>query len=296
MCCIRNSKQVMCLLTIICIVTIFGGADTRGQADFSLKELTEQTRITESKVRTISVTMNSSSTTRSSTRNGPTEANGNHRETWFVDTDGIGWTEGQGTVSQLNPDGTKTIGVEEFWATYDGEVGKRFMRLAIQGEGTSEIASKEKRLRGRMDSPLRFTEHVSSVIEGGNCKIAETQTWDGRKVIVLQNFADKEKSIRKTEYWIDPELQFTVVRRRQLKRDDQSGKWSVEFTRDSHDHQKLADRVWLPQKAFFKLYSSPDFANIETEFRFTDWRINEKVDREKLNREFPEGVIVRDSN
>lgn len=32
-----------------------------------------------------------------------------------------------------------------------------------------------------------------------------------------------------------------------------------------------------------------------SKFHFTDWRIDEKLDLEKLNREFPEGVRVRDS-
>nr|MCU0718779.1 hypothetical protein [Pirellula sp.] len=183
----------------------------------------------------------------------------------------------------------------EYWATFDGENGKRFMRLAIEGEESSAFASIEKRLRGRLDSPLRFMEPVSSFIEAGNCTIAETQTWDGREVIVVQNHGNTEKSNRRTEYWIDPELQFTVVRRRLLKRDEQSGEWSVEWTRDFHDHQKLADRVWLPRKGSFKLYSSPDFASTEAEILFTDWRINEKENREKLLREFPEGVSVQHS-
>lgn len=295
MCCIQNMKQLMSFFIIICVVTVYVGAETRGQTVFRLEELAKQARITESKVHSISVTMNSSGITRSSTSNGPTEAKGNHRETWFVDTEGIGWAEGQGTVSQLNPDGTKTVGVEEYWATFDGEIGKRFMRLAIEGEESSAFASIEKRLRGRLDSPLRFMEPVSSFIEAGNCTIAETQTWDGREVIVVQNHGNTEKSNRRTEYWIDPELQFTVVRRRLLKRDEQSGEWSVEWTRDSHDHQKLADRVWLPRKGSFKLYSSPDFASTEAEILFTDWRINEKVNREKLLREFPEGVSAQHS-
>ena len=288
-------KQLIPFLVMICMVAVYVGAETRGQTDFRLEELVEQIRVTENKSHSISVTMNASNITRSSTSNGLSEAKANHRETWFVDTEGIGWAEGQGTVSQLNPDGTKTVGVEEYWATFDGGIGKRFMRIAIEGEESSALGSIEKRLRGRMDSPLRFIEHVSSFIEAGNCTIADSQTWDGREVIVVQNHANTEKSNRRSEYWIDPELQFTVVRRMQLKRDEQSGDWSIEWTRDSHDHRKLADRVWLPQKGSFKLYSSPDFASIETEIRFTDWRIDEKVDREKLNREFPEGVRVRNS-
>ena len=296
MCCILNTKQLMSLLIVVFAATVYVGAETRGQTDLKLEELAEQTRITESKVRSISVTMNSSNITRRLSRNGLTEASGHHRETWYVDTSGIGWAEGQGTVSQSNPDGTKTDGVEEYWATFDGEVGKRFMQLSIEGERSDAFASIEKRLRGRLDSPKRFIEHVSSFIETGNCTIAEAQSWDGREVIVVQNHANVEKSNRKTEYWIDPELQFTVVRRRLLKLDEESGKWSVEWTRDSHDHRKVADRVWLPQKATFKSYSSPDLASIETVVLFTDWRIDEKVDREKLRREFPEGVKVRNSN
>ena len=296
MCCIRITKQLMPLLVVFCAVTVYVSADTRGQTDFKLEELAEQARITESKVHSISVTINSSNITRRLTSDGSTEANANHRETWYVDTDGIGWAEGKGTVAQRNPDGTETVGVEEIWATFDGKVGKRFLRLAVEGEESSALASMEKRLRGRLDSPMKFIEKASSFIEKGNSKIAEAQIWDGREVIVVQNHADAEKSTRKTEYWIDPELQFTVVRRRQLKRDEQSGKWSVELTRDFHDHRKLADRVWLPQKATIKLYSSPGFASTESEVLFTDWRIDEKLDREKLRREFPEGVRVRNSN
>ncbi|XZE46846.1 hypothetical protein SH467x_002142 [Pirellulaceae bacterium SH467] len=285
----------MRLMIVFCAVTAYVGAETRGQIDIRLEELAEQARITEGKVHSISVTINSSNITRRLTSDGPTEANGNHRETWFVDIRGIGWAEGQGTVSQLNPDGTKTVGVEEFWATFDGEVGKRFMRLDVEGVESAAFASIEKRLQGRLGSPMSFIEKARSFIEKGNCKIAEAQIWDGREVIVVQKHFDSGKSTRSMEYWIDPELQFTVVRRIQRKLDEQSGKWSVESTRDFHDHRRLADRVWLPQKATFKSYSSPGFANNETEFLFTDWRIDEKLDREKLNREFPEGVSVRNS-
>lgn len=293
----RNARRCMpWLVPLLSAGMFYVGAKAHGQSAFSLEELVAQTRVTESRIHSLAVTMNGSNITRRQTRYGPTEANGKFRETWHVDIGGIGWAAGHGTVSQRNADGIKTVGEEKFSATFDGTVGNRIMRLAVEGEEDTVLASIEEQLRGRMDSPWHFVERVSALIEAGDTNISGSQTWDGREVIVLQKMrTDTEKASRKTEIWIDPELQFTVVRRRQLKRAEQSGNWEVEWTRDSHDHHKLADRVWLPKRASFKIYASPGTTNIESEYVFTDWRINEEIDQGRLGLEFPEGIRVRNS-
>lgn len=288
------------LLMLACIVLSIPGvlhAWPGGQSAITTKDLIEKTRTTESKIRTLSVTINLSNISRQLSRTGPVEAKGNYVETWHVHTAGMGWSEGQGTAKQRNADGTTTVSKEEFSASFDGKEGKRILQTFLDGSDHT-FASIEKGLKGRTQSPLQFVERVSSMIEAGGYEIADPQAWDGRQVIVVEKLhitPIDEKPNRRTEIWIDPELQFTVVRRRQFKLSEQSGDWDIDWSRDSHDHQQLADGVWLPQRGSHVVYQSPDNTKVVNEYVFTNWKLNVEIDEKKLRLDFPPGIRVRNA-
>lgn len=198
---------------------------------------------------------------------------------------------------QTNADGSITVSREEFSAVFDGKVGKRILRTFLDGNEHT-FGYVEKRLKGRFESPLQFVERVSSLLESGGFEFADSKAWDGRKVVVLQKKhtnTTQEKSNRKTEIWIDPALQFTVVRMRQFKRNETTGDWEAEWSRDSYGHEQLVDGVWLPKKASNTLYQSHAAAKVENKYVFTDWKINDELEEGRLHLDFPPGIRVRNS-
>ena len=123
--------------------------------------------------------------------------------------------------------------------------------------------------------------------------------WDGHKVRIIEKTSDTIDGQSKTEFWVDPERNFAIVRRRFLRRSGPAAEWSVTNTTDCFGHEKVEPQVWLPKMVRKRSYLIA--ADDDTEPRLvrrrdllcTQWKVNEQIAAEELRLKLPAGTKVR---
>ena len=113
------------------------------------------------------------------------------------------------------------------------------------------------------------------------------QTWDGRNVKVVETVPAVRDAEWKNEFWVDPERNFTVVRRRNLMRWRGQDEWTAIYEVDSTKHSQVAPGIWLPGQV-----RTQNHQLVATGVN-SEWTVNEPIPESRFHLEFPDGIRVQ---
>ena len=125
------------------------------------------------------------------------------------------------------------------------------------------------------------------------------QDWDDHQVTVVELEPIENGNEFKSEFWIDPDRNYVVVRRRNLMRTTPEGKWSTTYSVDTFGHEEVAPGVWLPKIALTRNFDLPTGDETEGQINHNykafckDWKLNVEIPESELTLEFPPGLKVR---
>ena len=182
--------------------------------------------------------------------------------------------------------------------------GKFFAQLELSPEGEPKSASLSDHATWHGVHPLEFTIYyfgkpISKHLSERGAVLDGRRTWDGREVAVIETRPFVKEQSWKTQYWIDLERNYTVVRRAALIQYQKDGPWQ-EYTRiEGRDHREIAPDIWLPmQFKYESVETTPEGKDPKLSWRHKgkneNWRVNEQLAADTFELEFPEGISVMD--
>ena len=224
-------------------------------------------------------------------------------ETWHIDNSMRGWNEANGETITTKPDGRVTTKRFESRSVNDG---KRASQLTTEwtGRRNASVRGSVGPTFGRYAiAPIDFTighqdDMISPSLRENGARIVREDTWDGHDVIVAETATAVNESQYKSQYWIDPQRNFLVVRRQNMSRANDEAPWHAFYSVDSFKHKEVADGIWLPTIAWRRSYGPATNENPRGEIHrrcdvmCVDWKVNEPLDVSKLQLTFPAGVKV----
>ncbi|QDT12461.1 hypothetical protein [Planctomycetes bacterium K23_9] len=223
-------------------------------------------------------------------------------EQWQVNASGYGWNDAKGDITRNRPDGSVRDHSFHHRACFDGKEG-RTLTEETRGLGQPTLRGNiELTLMRYAVSPFDLTtqhqgqpisEHLS---KGG--QIVGSESWDGHQVTVVESVTDANVDTFKSQYWIDPERGFAVVRRRNLMRSTPQSEWKVVYSIDSFKLSKNEDGFWFPQIAWVQTFGVAGHgADVGATLRRSDlrcekWIANADIDKKRMQIDFPSGLDV----
>ncbi|WP_146518098.1 hypothetical protein [Stieleria varia] len=223
-------------------------------------------------------------------------------EQWQQDRDGRGWNRAKGQTVETRVDGTVNSTQFDVHATFDGRQGA-MLRQETREDGTvSRRGSVQAGLMRTGVPPLDLLTHhqgfdVSELLTDG-AVVVGNESWDGHRVIVVESNPVENNGEYKSQYWIDPQRDYVVVRRRNLTRRLPEDPWQAIYSVDCFGHQEIADGVWAPKIAWTRMFGlTPDGIGqapiiMKCDVVCADWELNVEIPEEQLTLEFPPGLRV----
>lgn len=225
-------------------------------------------------------------------------------EEWHTDTTGKGWNHATGSKVQISKDGKRKEWEFDHHAAFDGELGTSLTIKERPTGAKNRDGSVGKAFMRYALPPGDFTfAHqgtlVSKSLESGGYKIAGTETWEDRSVLVLETpESNSNGSFYKAQFWVDPSREFLIVSRRNLSKSKEEAPWLAHFVVNSKKHKKYADSVWLPDVVETRSFVAPKKPGGEPttidrlDAACSNWQINEPIAPERLGIKFPKGLKV----
>lgn len=172
---------------------------------------------------------------------------------WHVNREGIGRTESRHSRVNTRFDGSQIHKRDRFVSAFDGLFGYHISSRFVDGEV-------------RFDGPIRKTDHFTrtapspfdfttkllgesvSRLPVSAFQLIGYETWEGRSVVVLEVVPDQGRDdyALKHHIWIDPNLDFTIVRRLTFEQRGEKNPWALHLRSDSRKLVERAANIWLP--------------------------------------------------
>ena len=281
-------------------VEVAGGETASG---YTFDDVVNGLKQQESRVKTLGLVANVRREIQTSFFSGPSLMRNTFVDQWHVDPDVHGWTKAKGRSTNTKDDNRADTEEFEHHATFDGALGKCLSKTARNGREPSLNGSIQKVLVRDGVSPFDFTfchqgKLIGDSLSKNGGQIVREEKWKGRTVLVVESTPVINARQFKSQYWVDPERDFTVVRRRTLNRATDEEEWHVYYAVESLQHKKHESGVWLPQLALKRSFDRPTKkfpdgrVNASYNIQCTEWTVNEPIDFAEMQIEFPPGLKI----
>ena len=262
-------------------------------AKASVSDITQSLKDTEAEIRTLSVTSSFDILHRYMPGEDYQEIQLTAKEEVAVDSEGRCRVKADTeSFRKLNGGIEKTpqlsIGV------FDGQAARSMTGKTRMAHGI--VSSSRSDLEFRLD-PRNVTTHyffkpVSSMLEKRGADIVEETMWDGRPVIVIETKPHEGEDRRKSRFYVDPDRNFTVVRRAVAVQYPPHERW-MEYTRiEGFDHKEVYPGVWLPSRVVHESFDPTVEHAVNGSEPPLSWRWNVKLSHWKVNAELPPSTFA----
>lgn len=188
---------------------------------------------------------------------------------------------------------------------FDGKVARVMEGQSTMSSGTVSSLRSEipLRLDPRNISTHYFFKPLSQILTKRGAVVVGQVIWDGRPVIVVETTPIEGNDRRKFRFYVDPERDFTVVRRAIAVQYPPHERW-MEYTRiECFDFEQIEPEVWLPGRIVHESFdptvqNAKDGSEPPLSWRWKvsweNWKVNEECQPEIFELKFAPGVFVND--
>lgn len=124
--------------------------------------------------------------------------------------------------------------------------------------------------------------------------------WEGRSVVRIVRKPIHTDQEYKSQYLVDPERGFAIVRKASLVRSTPASEWFEFRGMEGRDYIEVGPNIWVPQRFLIEVHQ-PVSTNPTPVLRYRgtirnrDWVVNEDVPDSTFKLEFPGDVLVTDT-